>query len=70
VTEIVAGRVETQLYKGILDADARAAMYAGKVVQPDDVGRMVVAVLALPAWADVTRFDIMPTWPTSPSGTK
>ncbi|TIN13437.1 MAG: SDR family NAD(P)-dependent oxidoreductase, partial [Mesorhizobium sp.] len=23
-----------------------------------------------PAWADVTRFDIMPTWPTSPSGTK
>ncbi|RUV12996.1 SDR family NAD(P)-dependent oxidoreductase, partial [Mesorhizobium sp. M1A.F.Ca.IN.022.04.1.1] len=58
------------LYKGILDADARAAMYAGKVVQPDDVGRMVVAVLALPAWADVTRFDIMPTWPTSPSGTK
>jgi 3-hydroxy acid dehydrogenase/malonic semialdehyde reductase len=45
-------------------------MYAGKVVQPDDVARMVVAVLALPAWADVTRFDIMPTWPTSPSGTK
>lgn len=70
VTEIVAGRVETQLYQDILDAKARAAMYASKVVQPDDVARMVVAVLALPAWADVTRFDIMTTWPTSPSGTK
>ncbi|MCF6124001.1 SDR family oxidoreductase [Mesorhizobium sp. M7A.F.Ca.CA.001.07.2.1] len=70
VTEIVAGRVETQLYQDILDANARAAMYASKVVQPDDVARMVVAVLGLPAWADVTRFDIMPTWPTSPSGTK
>ncbi|TPL97851.1 SDR family oxidoreductase [Mesorhizobium sp. B2-3-11] len=70
VTEIVAGRVETQLYRDILGAEARAAMYAAKVVQPDDVARMVVAVLALPAWADVTRFDIMPTWPTSPSGTK
>jgi len=70
VTEIAAGRVETQLYDDILDTNARAAMYASKVVQPDDVARMVVAVLALPAWADVTRFDIMPTWPTSPSGTK
>ncbi|WP_189051684.1 SDR family oxidoreductase [Aliidongia dinghuensis] len=71
VTEIVPGRVETQLYKDILDAEARAAMYAGNVaVQPIDVARMVVAVLGLPASADVTRFDIMPTRPTSPSGTK
>ncbi|MBV8963207.1 MAG: SDR family NAD(P)-dependent oxidoreductase [Hyphomicrobiales bacterium] len=71
VTEIVAGRVETQLYKDILDKNARAAMYAGNVaVQPEDVAKMVLAVLALPARADVTRFDIMPTRPTSPSGTK
>ena len=70
VTEIVAGRVETQLYKDILDAEARAAMYAGVVVQPDDVAKMVLAVLSLPASADVTRFDIMPTRPTSPSGTR
>ena len=70
VTEIVAGRVETPLYKDILDAEARAAMYAGAVVQPEDVAKMVVAVLGLPASADVTRFDIMPTHPTSPSGTK
>jgi 3-hydroxy acid dehydrogenase / malonic semialdehyde reductase len=71
VTEIVAGRVETPLYKDILDAKARAAMYAGNVaVQPEDVAKMVVAILALPARADVTRFDIMPTRPVSPSGTR
>lgn len=71
VTEIVPGRVETRLYKDILDAEARAAMYAGNVaVQPEDVARMVVAVLGLPAWADVTRFDILPTRPTTPIGAK
>jgi NADP-dependent 3-hydroxy acid dehydrogenase YdfG len=71
VTEIVAGRVETQLYKDILDAKSRAAMYADNVaVQPEDVAKMVVALLALPAWADVTRFDIMPTRPTTTSGSK
>lgn len=71
VTELVPGRVETQLYKDILDAKARAAMYAGNVaVQPEDVASMVVALLALPASADVTRLDIMPTRPTTPSGSR
>jgi NADP-dependent 3-hydroxy acid dehydrogenase YdfG len=71
VTEIVPGRVETQLYKNILDTEARAAMYAGNsAVQPEDVAKMVVALLGLPAWADVTRFDIMPTRPTSSTGSK
>jgi NADP-dependent 3-hydroxy acid dehydrogenase YdfG len=69
VTEIVPGRVETQLYKDILDMEARAAMYAGNVaVQPEDVAQMVVTLLGLPARADVTRLDIMPTRPTPPSG--
>lgn len=71
VTEIVPGRVETDLYKDILDADVRAAMYAGNTaVQPEDVAQMVVTLLGLPAWADVTRFDIMPTLPTAPAGRK
>jgi len=71
ITEIVAGRVETQLYKDILDESVRAAMYAGNTaVQPEDVAKMVVTVLGLPAWADVTRFDIMPTRTTVPSGSK
>ncbi len=62
VTEIVAGRVESPLYKDVLSADARAAMYAGNTaVQPEDVAAMVLAVLALPPHVDVARFDILPT---------
>lgn len=62
VTEIVAGRVESPLYKGILSDEARAAMYAGNTaVQPEDVAQMVLSVLALPAHVDVARFDILPT---------
>ncbi|HMO72230.1 MAG TPA: SDR family oxidoreductase [Paracoccaceae bacterium] len=62
VTEIVAGRVESPLYKDVLPPDARAALYAGQTaVQPGDVATMVLAVLALPAHVDVSRFDILPT---------
>ncbi|SDE93819.1 NADP-dependent 3-hydroxy acid dehydrogenase YdfG [Paracoccus isoporae] len=68
VTEIVPGRVETALYKDILDAETRSAMYsASKAVQPEDVARMVSAVLDLPEWATVSRFDIVPTRPTPPA---
>lgn len=62
VTEIVAGRVESPLYKDVLSPEARAAMYAGATaVQPEDVAAMVLAVLALPPHVDVARFDILPT---------
>lgn len=67
VTEIVPGRVETGLYRHILDEAARAAMYAHKAVQPEDVARMVRAVLDLPEWATVPRFDIVPTRPSPPA---
>ena len=69
VTEIVAGRVETGLYRDLLGKEARAAMYAGQTaVQPDDVARMLVAVLEMPPHVDVARFDILPTWQTTPTG--
>lgn len=69
VTEIVAGRVETGLYRDVLDAEARAAMYAGgTAVQPRDVAAMVAAVLALPPNVDVSRFDILPTHQATPTG--
>ncbi|MCU0800790.1 MAG: SDR family oxidoreductase [Rhodobacteraceae bacterium] len=62
VTEIVAGRVESPLYKDVLSPVARAAMYANQgAAQPADVAAMVLAVLALPAHANVGRFDILPT---------
>lgn len=62
VTEIVAGRVESPLYKDVLSPEARAAMYAGQTaVQPGDVAEMVLAVLNMPPHVDVARFDILPT---------
>lgn len=69
VTEIVAGRVETGLYKDLLSQEARAAMYAGNsAVQPQDVAAMVLAVLNLPQSVDVARFDILPTQQATSTG--
>lgn len=69
VTEIVAGRVETGLYRDLLSAEARAAMYAGgSAVQPQDVAAMVLAVLNLPQAVDVARFDILPTHQATATG--
>lgn len=69
VTEIVAGRVETGLYKDLLGAEDLAAMYANALaVQPDDVAAMVTAVLALPSHVDVARFDILPTRQSTATG--
>ena len=69
VTEVVAGRVETGLYKDLLSAEARAAMYAGQsAVQPEDVASMILSVLALPAYANVARFDILPTHQATANG--
>lgn len=71
VTEIVAGRVETGLYKTLLSDDARAAMYANKsAVQPGDLARMVCAVLDMPPHIDVARFDILPTHQATATGTQ
>ncbi|MES0885147.1 SDR family oxidoreductase [Roseibium sp. SCP14] len=62
VTEIVAGRVETDLYRGVLDAAARRKMYStSRAVQPQDAADMLSAVLQMPEHVDVTRFDILPT---------
>jgi 3-hydroxy acid dehydrogenase / malonic semialdehyde reductase len=69
VTEIVAGRVETALYRDILPEDARAQMYANhSAVQPDHVAQMVIAVLNLPNHVDVQRFDISPTHQSTATG--
>lgn len=69
VTEIVAGRVETGLYKALLSDEARAAMYAGNsAVQPEDLASMVCAVLDMPQHVDVARFDILPTHQATATG--
>jgi 3-hydroxy acid dehydrogenase / malonic semialdehyde reductase len=62
VTEIVAGRVETGLYRDILSQDAREQMYSNhSAVQPENVADMLLAVLNMPQHVDVSRFDIVPT---------
>jgi NADP-dependent 3-hydroxy acid dehydrogenase YdfG len=69
VTEIVAGRIESNLYRGLLPEEQRKAMYAGGVaVQPSDVASMVRAILELPHTVDVSRFDILPARHVSPVG--
>lgn len=69
VTEIVAGRTETNLYKALLNDEMRQAMYAnGSAVQPKDIADMVVAALALPAHATVARMDVVPTWQATATG--
>ncbi|WP_068306147.1 SDR family oxidoreductase [Pararhodobacter sp. CCB-MM2] len=67
VTELVPGRVETGLYAGVLGAEERDAMYGdGNSLQPQDIADVVLALLKLPARADVTRVDLMPTRPVPP----
>ncbi len=62
VTEIVAGRVETGLYRSIVSEEVRTAMYANQsAVQPENVADMLLAVLRMPQHVDVSRFDILPT---------
>jgi 3-hydroxy acid dehydrogenase / malonic semialdehyde reductase len=62
VTEIVAGRVETALYRDALDEDGRQKMYSTfDAIQPENVAEMLLSVLQMPAHVDVTRFDILPT---------
>jgi 3-hydroxy acid dehydrogenase / malonic semialdehyde reductase len=69
VTEIVAGRIETNLYSTLLSAELRAAMYAGgTAVQPQDVADMVLAILKLPPAANVSRFDIVPVRQATTTG--
>ncbi|WP_372803876.1 SDR family oxidoreductase [Paracoccus seriniphilus] len=69
VTEIVAGRVESGLYRDLLSEEARAKMYAGNTaVQPQDVAEMVLAIWNLPRAVDVARFDILPTYQATSTG--
>lgn len=67
VTEIVAGRVQTALYRQALSDEGRARLYDGPpVVQPDDIAQMLLAVLSMPSTTNVSRFDIVPTYPVKP----
>jgi NADP-dependent 3-hydroxy acid dehydrogenase YdfG len=63
VTELVPGRVKTNLYRTALGKEAaQKKLYDDyEAIQPEHVARLLRAALDLPDYVDVTRIDVMPT---------
>ncbi|MCR6497535.1 SDR family oxidoreductase [Shinella sp. CPCC 101442] len=63
VSEIVPGRVQTDLYRtSIADNQAQAALYDGyRPILPEHIARIVTDVIALPVYVDVARVEVFPT---------
>lgn len=65
LTEIIPGRVETQVYLDAYGGDAsrlHETMYANhRALQPEDVAATVALALSLPERADVTMLEVSPT---------
>ena len=65
LTEIVPGRVQTEVYLAAFGGDAErlhATMYdRHRALQPEDVAAAVAAALAMPEHATVSVLEIMPT---------
>ncbi|TGS43739.1 MULTISPECIES: SDR family oxidoreductase [unclassified Mesorhizobium] len=71
VTEIVPGRVQTDLYrKSIPHGQAKAVLYDGyRPIQPENIARIVCDVIDLPAFVDISRIEVFPTDQASGGGT-
>jgi len=63
ITELVPGRVQTNLYRTALGAElAQKKLYDDyEAVQPEHLARVLRCALDLPDFVDVTRIDVMPT---------
>jgi 3-hydroxy acid dehydrogenase / malonic semialdehyde reductase len=64
VTVLAPGRVETNLYDTALGGPDAAVskLYAdAEALQPDDIAALVTMALTMPAHADVTRIEVVPT---------
>ncbi|MDL2409928.1 SDR family oxidoreductase [Rhizobium calliandrae] len=63
ITELVPGRVETNLYRTALGAEAaQKKLYDDyEAVKPEHIARLVLTALELPDYVDVTRMEILPT---------
>ncbi|WOC15609.1 SDR family oxidoreductase [Pseudochrobactrum sp. MP213Fo] len=63
VSEIVPGRVQTELYKTALGIEeAQKALYNGyRPLQPDHIALIISQVIALPTFVDVARVEVFPT---------
>lgn len=61
VTEIVAGRVETNLYEPIMGKNKSKSLYKDFApVAPQDIATMLESILDMPGHVDISRFDIVP----------
>ncbi|WP_244412467.1 hypothetical protein [Sinorhizobium sp. CCBAU 05631] len=63
VTELVPGRVETNLYRTALGKEgAKKKLYDDyEAIQPEHMARLLRTALELTDFVDVTRLEVMPT---------
>lgn len=63
VSEVVPGRVQTQLYKTTLGMEAaQAELYDGyRPIQPEHIATIVTQIIALPDYVDIARVEVFPT---------
>lgn len=71
VSEIVPGRVQTALYQSAMGADAaQAALYDGyRPIQPENIAELIVTVIRMPDFVDVSRLEVFPTDQATGGGT-
>ena len=71
VSEIVPGRVQTDLYRTSIPGNqAQAVLYDGyRPIQPEDIARIVNDVIDLPAHVDIARVEVFPTDQATGGGT-
>ncbi|WP_026621511.1 NADP-dependent 3-hydroxy acid dehydrogenase YdfG (plasmid) [Ensifer sp. WSM1721] len=63
VTEVVPGRVQTDLYRtAIADNQAQAVLYDGyRPIQPEHIAAVIANAIELPVFVDVARVEVLPT---------
>jgi len=71
VSEIVPGRVQTDLYRSSIPGNqANAMLYDGyRPIQPKHIARIVDDVISLPVYVDVARVEVFPTDQATGGGT-
>ncbi|MGR9132544.1 SDR family oxidoreductase [Rhizobium leguminosarum] len=71
VTEVVPGRVQTELYRtAIAGNQARALLYDGyRPIQPSHIASIISNAIELPVFVDVARIEVFPTDQATGGGT-
>lgn len=63
VTEIVPGRVQTNLYRTAIEQNkVQSELYDEyESIMPEDIAELIITALKLPQAVDVSRFEVFPT---------